>query len=113
MISVCSRGPGSEKKFLTSCGVCNSLKTMHLYCCNILNLEIFFYSTGHRTAYNWLTGSSMDTLAEYTLGSESVSSLLVFDKKDGRGIRAKRPVGEGFGTKHLTATSDEIKGHNG
>lgn len=55
----------------------------------------------------------MDTLAEYTLGSESVSSLLVFDKKDGRGIRAKKPVGEGFGTKHLTATNDEVKGHNG
>lgn len=55
----------------------------------------------------------MDTLAEYTLGSESVSSLLVFEKKDGRGIRARRPVGEGFGTKHLTATTDEAKAHNG
>lgn len=55
----------------------------------------------------------MDTLAEYTLSSESVSSLLVFEKKDGRGTRARRPVGEGFGTKHLTATTDEVKAHNG
>lgn len=68
-----------------------------------------FYFTGHRTAYNWLTGSSMETLAEYTIGSESLSSLLVFEKKDERRLRARRPVGEGFGIKHLTATSEDLK----
>uniref|UniRef100_A0A4W5N3K6 DNA-dependent protein kinase catalytic subunit n=1 Tax=Hucho hucho TaxID=62062 RepID=A0A4W5N3K6_9TELE len=36
---------------------------------------------GRRSAYNWLTGSSVDTLAEYSLSSESLSALLVFDKK--------------------------------
>lgn len=82
-------------------------------CSTRIYFSFFLNSTGHRTAYNWLTGSSMDTLAEYTLGSESVSSLLVFEKKDGRGMRARKPVGEGFGTKHLTATSDEGTAHNG
>uniref|UniRef100_A0A8C7SL94 DNA-dependent protein kinase catalytic subunit n=1 Tax=Oncorhynchus mykiss TaxID=8022 RepID=A0A8C7SL94_ONCMY len=31
---------------------------------------------GRRSAYNWLTGSSVDTLAEYSLSSESLSALL-------------------------------------
>ncbi|XP_038580578.1 DNA-dependent protein kinase catalytic subunit [Micropterus salmoides] len=63
-------------------------------------------TAGRRTAYNWLTGSSVDTLAEYTLGSES--SLLVFDKKSERQGTARRPVGEGFGLKRLTASTDEV-----
>lgn len=53
----------------------------------------------------------MDTLADHMLGSESVSSLLVFDKKNESRIRARMPVGEGFGTKHLSTTSEDIKGH--
>ncbi|XP_023253861.1 DNA-dependent protein kinase catalytic subunit [Seriola lalandi dorsalis] len=65
-------------------------------------------TTGRRTAYNWLTGSSVDTLAEHTLGSESLSSLLVFDKKAERQTAARRPVGEGFGLRRLTAPSDEV-----
>ncbi|XP_022045230.2 DNA-dependent protein kinase catalytic subunit [Acanthochromis polyacanthus] len=64
-------------------------------------------TAGRRTAYNWLTGSSVDTLAEYTLGSESMSSLLVFDKKE-RQTAARRPVGEGFGLRRLTASTDEV-----
>ncbi|XP_037613149.1 DNA-dependent protein kinase catalytic subunit isoform X1 [Sebastes umbrosus] len=65
-------------------------------------------TAGRRTAYNWLTGSSVDTLAEYTLGSESLSSLLVFDKKAERQTAARRPVGEGFGLRRLTASTDEV-----
>lgn len=63
---------------------------------------------GRHTAYNWLTGSSVDTLAEYTLGSESLSSLLVFDKKADRRTTARRPVGEGFGLRRLTASTDDV-----
>ncbi|KAG7330004.1 hypothetical protein KOW79_006226 [Hemibagrus wyckioides] len=62
---------------------------------------------GRRAAYNWLTGSSVDTLADYTLSSESETSLLVFGKK-----RAERPVswraaGANFGSKRLTNPTDE------
>ncbi|KAM9337515.1 DNA-dependent protein kinase catalytic subunit [Symphorus nematophorus] len=63
---------------------------------------------GRRTAYDWLTGSSVDTLAEYTPGSESLSSLLVFEKKAERRTAARRPVGEGFGLRRLTASTDEV-----
>uniref|UniRef100_A0A3Q3H2P1 DNA-dependent protein kinase catalytic subunit n=1 Tax=Labrus bergylta TaxID=56723 RepID=A0A3Q3H2P1_9LABR len=66
-------------------------------------------AAGRSTTYNWLTGSSVDTLAEYSLGSESLSSLMVFDKKTERRTAARRPVGEGFGLRRLTAsTSDEV-----
>ncbi|KAM4606662.1 DNA-dependent protein kinase catalytic subunit [Polymixia lowei] len=64
-------------------------------------------AAGRRTAYNWLTGGSVDTLADYTLGSESLSSLLVFDKKAERQAAARRPTGEGFGTRRLTGPTDE------
>ncbi|KAM7390735.1 hypothetical protein PAMA_008770 [Pampus argenteus] len=65
-------------------------------------------AAGRRTSYNWLTGSSVDTLAEYTLGSESLSSLMVFDKKAERQATTRRPVGEGFGLRRLTASTDEV-----
>ncbi|XP_068566169.1 DNA-dependent protein kinase catalytic subunit [Cebidichthys violaceus] len=65
-------------------------------------------TAGRRTAYNWLTGSSVDTLAEYTPSSESLSSLLAFDKKQERQSTARRPVGEGFGLRRLTASTDEV-----
>ncbi|KAM3592965.1 uncharacterized protein V6R79_002700 [Siganus canaliculatus] len=65
-------------------------------------------TAGRRTAYNWLTGSSVDTLAEYSAGSESMSSLLVFEKKAERRTAARRAVGEGFGLKRLTASTDEV-----
>lgn len=50
----------------------------------------------------------MGTLAEYSLGSESASSssLMVFDK-DERRIKARKPVGEGFGTKLLSGSSEQ------
>uniref|UniRef100_A0A3P9A875 DNA-dependent protein kinase catalytic subunit n=1 Tax=Esox lucius TaxID=8010 RepID=A0A3P9A875_ESOLU len=59
---------------------------------------------GRRSAYNWLTGSSVDTLAEYSPSSDSMSSLLVFDKKKPAAWRA---TGEGFGTRRLAAPTDE------
>ena len=64
---------------------------------------------GRHTAYNWLTGSSVDTLADYMLGSESLSSsLLVYgSKRPERRQAARRPVGEGFGTRRLTVPADE------
>ncbi|KAL1271164.1 hypothetical protein QQF64_030180, partial [Cirrhinus molitorella] len=63
---------------------------------------------GRRSAYNWLTGSSVDTLADYSLSSDSLSSLLVFEKKRSeRPQAAWRAVGAGFGSKRLTAASDE------
>ncbi|XP_072306662.1 DNA-dependent protein kinase catalytic subunit [Eucyclogobius newberryi] len=63
---------------------------------------------GRRSAYNWLTGSSVDTLAEYSLGSESLSSLMVFDKKSERQTTSRKPVGEGFGMRRLAAPPDEV-----
>ncbi|KAK9971873.1 hypothetical protein ABG768_025216 [Culter alburnus] len=63
---------------------------------------------GRRSAYNWLTGSSVDTLADYSLSSDSLSSLLVFEKKRSeRPQAAWRAVGPGFGSKRLTSGSDE------
>uniref|UniRef100_A0A3B5QWJ4 DNA-dependent protein kinase catalytic subunit n=1 Tax=Xiphophorus maculatus TaxID=8083 RepID=A0A3B5QWJ4_XIPMA len=66
---------------------------------------------GRRKAYNWLTGSSVDTLADYSASTESLSSLLVFDKKSERQAAARRPVGEGFGLRRLTANRIEIFTH--
>uniref|UniRef100_A0A8C1YUK1 DNA-dependent protein kinase catalytic subunit n=1 Tax=Cyprinus carpio TaxID=7962 RepID=A0A8C1YUK1_CYPCA len=64
---------------------------------------------GRHSAYNWLTRSSVDTLADYSLSSDSLSSLLVFEKKkrSERPQAALRAVGAGFGSKRLTAASDE------
>lgn len=55
-----------------------------------------------------MTGSSVDTLADYSLSSESLSSLLVFEKKAERRTVARKPVGEGFGLRRLTASTDEV-----
>lgn len=75
--------------------------------CRLTFIWVFF-QPGRRTSYNWLTGSSVDTLAEYTPGSESLSSLMVFDKKAERQATARRHVGEGFGLRRLTASTDEV-----
>ncbi|XP_077480903.1 DNA-dependent protein kinase catalytic subunit [Stigmatopora argus] len=65
---------------------------------------------GRHTAYNWLTGSSVDSFADYTV-SESLSSLMVFEKKASRQQRATwRPVGEDFGQRRLTARTDQVDG---
>ncbi|XP_030635503.1 DNA-dependent protein kinase catalytic subunit [Chanos chanos] len=63
--------------------------------------------SGRRTSYNWLTGGSVDTLAEYSLSSESLSSLMAFGKKSERPQVAWRAVGTGFGSKRLGAPTDE------
>uniref|UniRef100_A0A3Q2XVH6 DNA-dependent protein kinase catalytic subunit n=1 Tax=Hippocampus comes TaxID=109280 RepID=A0A3Q2XVH6_HIPCM len=65
---------------------------------------------GRHTTYNWLTGSSVDTVAEYS-ASESLSSLMVFEKKAARQSTARRPVGESFGQGRLTASTDEVDSH--
>uniref|UniRef100_A0A3B3VB26 DNA-dependent protein kinase catalytic subunit n=1 Tax=Poecilia latipinna TaxID=48699 RepID=A0A3B3VB26_9TELE len=44
--------------------------------------------------------------------AESLSSLLVFDKKSERQAAARRPVGEGFGLRRLTASTDEVDTEN-
>ncbi len=64
--------------------------------------------SGRRSAYNWLTGSNVDTLADYSLSSDTLSSLLVFEKKRSeRPQAAWRAVGAGFGANRLTAANDE------
>lgn len=76
-----------------------------LVCVNAYVL-VFGCFSGRRTAYNWLTGNSVDTLAEYSLpASESMSSLLVFGKKNRPA--SWKSVGAGFGSKRSTAPSDE------
>ncbi|KAL6490371.1 hypothetical protein MHYP_G00007160 [Metynnis hypsauchen] len=62
---------------------------------------------GRRSAYNWLTGSSVDTLADYSLSSDSLSSLLVFEKKRAERPLTLRAVGAGFGSRRLAAPADE------
>ncbi|XP_041045109.1 DNA-dependent protein kinase catalytic subunit isoform X2 [Carcharodon carcharias] len=61
--------------------------------------------------FNWLTGSSLDTFAEYTLpSSESMSSsLLVYSKRSERPQRATmKPVGPDFGKRRLAVPGDEV-----
>ncbi|XP_048384539.2 DNA-dependent protein kinase catalytic subunit [Stegostoma tigrinum] len=69
-------------------------------------------SSGARN-FNWLTGSSLDTFAEYSLPfSESVSSsLLVYSKRSERSQRAAvKPVGPDFGQKRLAIPGDKVDG---
>ncbi|XP_066575742.1 DNA-dependent protein kinase catalytic subunit isoform X2 [Amia ocellicauda] len=67
---------------------------------------------GRRSSYNWLTGNSVDTLADYSLPSSSESlssSLLVFGKWGEKQVRAARkPVGPDFGKKRLALPGDEV-----
>ncbi|XP_076840848.1 DNA-dependent protein kinase catalytic subunit [Brachyhypopomus gauderio] len=66
--------------------------------------------TGRRSAYNWLTGSSMDTLADYSVPSSSTSSsssLLAFDRRRAERAPGWRAVGTGFGSGRLAAPADE------
>ncbi|XP_060730052.1 DNA-dependent protein kinase catalytic subunit isoform X1 [Tachysurus vachellii] len=62
---------------------------------------------GRLSVYNWLTGSSVDTLADYTLSSESETSLLVFEKKRAERLASWRVAGANFGSKRLTNPTDE------
>uniref|UniRef100_A0A4W3HU56 DNA-dependent protein kinase catalytic subunit n=1 Tax=Callorhinchus milii TaxID=7868 RepID=A0A4W3HU56_CALMI len=63
--------------------------------------------------FNWLTGNSLDTFAEYSLPSlasePGSSSLLVFSRWSERLHRpAKKPVGPDFGKKRLALPGDEV-----
>ncbi|XP_036376580.1 DNA-dependent protein kinase catalytic subunit isoform X1 [Megalops cyprinoides] len=59
-------------------------------------------TAGRRKAYNWLTGCSVDTLAEYSMpSSDSLSSLMVFGKKTDQ-QQVRKAMGADFGRKHLS-----------
>uniref|UniRef100_UPI00398F68DD DNA-dependent protein kinase catalytic subunit isoform X2 n=1 Tax=Pristiophorus japonicus TaxID=55135 RepID=UPI00398F68DD len=63
--------------------------------------------------FNWLTGSSLDTFAEYSHpSSESLSSsLLVYSKLSERPQRAAmKSVGPDFGKQRLALPGDEVNG---
>lgn len=49
----------------------------------------------------------MDTLADYTMSSDSSSSLLVFEKKRAERSATWRAVGANFGSKFLANPTDE------
>ncbi|KAK2527806.1 Prkdc [Columba livia] len=65
-----------------------------------------------RSSFNWMTGSSIDTLAEYTVpsSSESVSSSMLLVKKRSEKFKqaAFKPVGPDFGKKRLGLPGDEV-----
>uniref|UniRef100_A0A8D0GIE8 DNA-dependent protein kinase catalytic subunit n=1 Tax=Sphenodon punctatus TaxID=8508 RepID=A0A8D0GIE8_SPHPU len=65
-----------------------------------------------RSSFNWLTGSSVDTLAEYTVPSSSESlsaSMLFVTKRSDKSQRATfKPVGPNFGKKRLGLPGDEV-----
>nr|XP_033789602.1 DNA-dependent protein kinase catalytic subunit isoform X2 [Geotrypetes seraphini] len=69
-------------------------------------------NTGGRNSYNWLTGNSIDTLAEYVVpsSSESLSSSLLFASKKNEKSRrtALKPLGPNFGKKRLGLPGDEV-----
>ncbi|XP_075350728.1 DNA-dependent protein kinase catalytic subunit isoform X2 [Mycteria americana] len=65
-----------------------------------------------RSSFNWLTGSSIDTLAEYTVPSSSESlssSMLLVNKRSEKFKQATfKPVGPDFGKKKLGLPGDEV-----
>ncbi|XP_048223408.1 DNA-dependent protein kinase catalytic subunit [Perognathus longimembris pacificus] len=69
-------------------------------------------TTDGRNSFNWLTGSSVDPLEDYTvsLSSDSLSSSLLFANK--RGEKSQRvswkSVGPDFGQKKLGLPGDEV-----
>ncbi|KAM4688942.1 DNA-dependent protein kinase catalytic subunit [Discoglossus pictus] len=68
-------------------------------------------NVGGRSSFNWLTGSSIDTLADYTAdtSSESLSSALLFTRKSEKARRAMlKPVGPNFGKQRLRLPGDEV-----
>uniref|UniRef100_F6W6L3 DNA-dependent protein kinase catalytic subunit n=1 Tax=Monodelphis domestica TaxID=13616 RepID=F6W6L3_MONDO len=69
-------------------------------------------NTAGRNSFNWLTGSSIDTFAEYTNPSfsESLSSSLLFvHKKTDKPQRAVlKSVGPNFGKQRLGLPGDEV-----
>uniref|UniRef100_A0A8C5JY83 DNA-dependent protein kinase catalytic subunit n=1 Tax=Jaculus jaculus TaxID=51337 RepID=A0A8C5JY83_JACJA len=68
-------------------------------------------TTDGRSSFNWLTGSSMDLLTDYTVSSsESVSSSLLFaHKKHEKSQRIPwKSVGPDFGERKLGLPGDEV-----
>ncbi|XP_021104653.1 DNA-dependent protein kinase catalytic subunit isoform X3 [Heterocephalus glaber] len=66
-----------------------------------------------RSSFNWLTGSSIDPLADYTISSSSTdslsSSLLFAHKRSERSQRVPwKSVGSNFGEKRLSLPGDEV-----
>uniref|UniRef100_A0A672TW15 DNA-dependent protein kinase catalytic subunit n=1 Tax=Strigops habroptila TaxID=2489341 RepID=A0A672TW15_STRHB len=65
-----------------------------------------------RSSFNWLTGSSIDTLVEYTVPSSSESlssSMLLVNKRSEKFKQATfKPVGPDFGKKRLGLPGDEV-----
>uniref|UniRef100_A0A8C3RFN2 DNA-dependent protein kinase catalytic subunit n=1 Tax=Cyanoderma ruficeps TaxID=181631 RepID=A0A8C3RFN2_9PASS len=65
-----------------------------------------------RSSFNWLTGSSLDTLAEYAVPSSSESlssSMLLVSKRSEKFKQATfKPVGPDFGKKRLGLPGDEV-----
>uniref|UniRef100_A0A8C3K0K1 DNA-dependent protein kinase catalytic subunit n=1 Tax=Calidris pygmaea TaxID=425635 RepID=A0A8C3K0K1_9CHAR len=65
-----------------------------------------------RSSFNWLTGSSIDTLAEYTVPSfsESLSSSMLLVNKQSEKFKQAtfKPVGPDFGKKRLGLPGDEV-----
>ncbi|KAJ8280685.1 hypothetical protein GJAV_G00057750 [Gymnothorax javanicus] len=62
---------------------------------------------GRRKAFNWLTGSSVDTVTEYT--PPSSGSLMVYGKTD-RQQTSRKALGANFGQKKLSAPTDSVDG---
>ncbi|XP_077126580.1 DNA-dependent protein kinase catalytic subunit [Ranitomeya variabilis] len=65
---------------------------------------------GGRSSFNWLTGSTMDTMGSYsTDSSESLSSALLFtSKRNGKSQRGPfKPLGPNFGKRRLGLPGDE------
>lgn len=68
-------------------------------------------SVVERSSFDWLTGSSIDLLADHTVfSSETLSSSLLFSHK--RTEKSQRmsckSVGPDFGTKKLGLPDDEV-----
>ncbi|OCT76787.1 hypothetical protein XELAEV_18031990mg [Xenopus laevis] len=64
---------------------------------------------GGRSSFNWLTGSSMDTLADYSVESpESLPSALLFVNKRNENVRRVplKPLGPNFGMRRLGLPGD-------
>ncbi|KAM9308363.1 DNA-dependent protein kinase catalytic subunit [Gastrophryne carolinensis] len=65
---------------------------------------------GGRSSYNWLTGSSLDTLVDFSLDStsESTSSSLLFTSRNEKLRRAQlKPLGPNFGKQRMGLPGDE------
>lgn len=90
-------------------------RSFHLiYKCGYVTGFFTIFFTGGRSSFNWLTGSSIDTLAEYTVPSsfESMSSSMLFVNKRSEKFKQAtfKPVGPDFGKKSLGLPGDEVDG---